>query len=455
MALDLADVARRAAEFGGEEAVASVSLRRELVVECGPDGALRPPRRTFDLLVRLLVRDGGGRLGIARCSTSVDDRQLELLAEQARAQAAGGHLDLRALPDPEPGAEHLGYDEATALLDPQQAAMSARAAAASIEFALGRGRSATWQGETVELAVARSGGGLAVDRRTGAQVVVRATDDDGLLTGYAESAAPDATLLEATTLGAAASPPLAPLGRHRTPMVLRADDHAVVLEPPALAPLLEAFARAACTGASHATGTSPYTGRLGTRVAPSGVTIVDSPRYLHTLSRSIDVEGTPAQVVPLVEDGIAGHLLHDATSAALIGMPATGHAAELGGAPRGPLARNLVLLEGEGPRSALELATDAGGSAVVIGVVDAVETAGPVATSFRALARAALLVEGGAVVALLGDVVISGDLTEAIGGIDAIGSRGQLVARMRRLPEHTTATWCPAARVRGLDVVVA
>lgn len=455
MPLDLADVARRAAEFGGEEAVASVSLRRELVVECGPDGALRPPRRTFDLLVRLLVRDGGGRLGIARCSTSVDDRQLALLAEQARAQAAGGHLDLRALPDPEPGEPHDGWDEATARLDPQQAAAAARAAAASIEFALGRGRSATWQGETVELAVARSGGGLTTDRRTGAQLVVRATDDDGLLTGYAESAATDATLLDARELGAAATPPLAPLGRARTPTVLGAQDHAVVLEPAALAPLLEAFARAACTGVSHATGTSPYTGRLGTPVAPAAVTIADSPRYLHTLARSVDVEGTPARVVPLIEDGIAAHLLHDAASAALIGMPATGHAAELGGAPRGPLARNLVLLEGEDPPSGLELAAELGGRVVIVGVVDAVETAGPVATSFRALARAALLVDGGAVVALLGDVVLSGDLTEAVGGVDGLGRRGQLVARLRRLPEHTTATWCPAARVRGLDVIVA
>ncbi len=303
--------------------------------------------------------------------------------------------------------------------------------------------------------MARSGGGLAVDRRTAAQLVARATDDDGLLTGYAEGAAPQAALLDAVGLGTSAAPPLAPLGRQRTPMVLRADDHAVVLEPAALAPLLEAFARAACTGMSHATGTSPYTGRLGTRVAPNSVTIADSPRYLHTLGRAIDVEGTPAQVVPLIEDGVAAHLLHDAASAALIGMPPTGHAAELGGAPRGPLARNLVLLEGEGPRTALELAAEVGGPVVVVGVVDAVETAGPVATSFRALARAALLVDGGAVVALLGDVVLSGDLTEAIGGIEALGSRGELVARLRRLPEHTTATWCPAARIRGLDVVVA
>ena len=455
MGLDLADVARRAAEFGGEEAVASVSLRRELVVECGPDGALRPPRRTVDLLVRLLVRDGGGRLGIARCSHATDDVQLALLAERARAQAAGGHLDLRALPDPEPGPEHEGFDEGTASLDAVHASGAARAAAASIEFALGRGRSACWRGERVDVAVARSGGGLAVDRRTAAQLIARATDDDGLLTGYAEAAAPVAALLDPLSVGAGASPPLAPLERHVGPMVLRGADHAVVLEPAALAPLLEAFARAACTGHSHATGTSPLAGRLGMAVAPVDVTIADSPRFLHTLGRAIDVEGTPAEVVPLIEDGVAVGLLHDAASAYEMGTISTGHATELGGAPRGPLARNIVLLPDDRPLTALELAAETDGPVVVVGLVDAVTTAGPVSTRFRALARAATLVDGGATVAILGDVILTGDLVDLVGGIEAVGGRPQLIARLRRLPEHTSATYCPAVRVQGLDVVVA
>ncbi|MEH3052802.1 MAG: metallopeptidase TldD-related protein [Patulibacter minatonensis] len=454
MAVDLESVARRAAEFGGEEAVASVSLRRALVVECGPDGALRPPRRTDELLVRVLVRDGGGRLGVA-VGGGVDDASLALLAERARAQAVGGHLDLRALPDPESGVEHEGFDEATAALDPAQASATARAAAASIQFALGRGRSATWRGEHVELAVARSGGGLVRDRRTAAQLCARATDDDGLLTGYAESAASAGGFLDAVALGASASPALAPIERHRRPLVLRGDDHAVVVEPAALAPLLEAFARTTCTGRAHATGTSPYTGRLGSYVAPPWITLLDSPRYLHTLGRAIDVEGAPAQMVPLIEGGVAAGVLHDVASAAEAGVGSTGHATDLSGAPLGPIARNLVLRESAEPVTALELAGRSEVPVVVVAVLDEVVTAGPVSTRFRALGRGARLVDGGAVVALLGDVVVTGDLAGLFEDVEELGGRPQLVARLRRLPEHTTATWCPAVRGRGLDVVVA
>lgn len=455
MAIDLADVARRAAEFGGEEAIASASLRDELVVESGPDGALRPPRRTTEVVVRLLVRDGGGRLGLARATDASNDSALAELAERARAQASGGPLDLRPLPDPVQGPAHHGDDADLSLLEPAQAATAARAAAASIDFALGRGRSATWRGERIQLAVARSGGGLAEDARTAAQLVARATDDEGLLTGYAETAAPDPGLLEAIAAGAAATPALAPLHRAGAPMLLRGDEHALVLQPAALAPLLEALARAACTGHAHATGTSPYTGRIGAPVAPAAITLVDSPRYLHTLPRAIDVEGSPALVVPLIEDGLAAGVLHDALSAGEHGTASTGHAAELGGAPRGAVARNLVLLPAEHGLTPLELAAAVDGPVVVVGLVDHVVTAGPVSTRFRALGRAALLVDGGAVIAVLGDVVLSGDLADLLASTDAIGGRAQLVARLRRLPEQTTATWCPAAQVRGVDVVVA
>ncbi|MBO9532168.1 MAG: hypothetical protein J7513_04240 [Solirubrobacteraceae bacterium] len=454
MPLDLADVARRAAEFGGDEAVASVTLRRELVAECGPDGTLQPPRRTDELSVRLLVRDAGGRFGLARSTGPVDDAGLAVLAERARAQAAGGTLDLAPLPDPTVGPVHEGLGDPAAALDPVQGAAAARAAAASIEFALGRGRAATYRGEEVRFAVARSDAGLTEDHRTAAQLVARATDEDGMLAGYAEAAGPDTGLLDARALGAAASPPLAPAGRPHTPIVLRGTHHAVLLEPAALAPLLEAFARVTSTGHAHLTGTSPYTGRLGTLAASELLTLVDSPRYLHTLGRAIDVEGTPAQVVPLFDEGVATGLIHDSTGASM-GAASTGHAAELGGSPRGAVARNLVLLPAELPARSLELAAAADVPVVRIAVLDEVRTAGPVSTRFRALGRAASLIDGGATVALLGDIVITGDLADLAGNLAALGSDATLVARLRHRPERTTATWCPPALVHGPDVTVA
>ncbi|MFT4034262.1 MAG: metallopeptidase TldD-related protein [Patulibacter sp.] len=453
MPLDLAALARRAAEFGGEEAIASVSHRRELVVECGPDGALRPPRLRDEVWLRLLIRDAGGRLGMVQRGGPFDDASLAVAAEQARHQASGGHLDLRPFAMPQPGPEHVGFDEATARLDPVSATATARATAASIEFALGRGRSASWRGESVAFAVARSGGGQATDARTAAKLIARATDDDGLLTGYAESAATDASLLDASEVGLRASPPLAPVLLRAAPQLFRGDACAVLLEPAALAPLLRALAGAACTGLSHATGTSPYTGRVGLPVAPATVTLLDAPSDPGTLPRSIDVEGTPASAVALIDAGRAGGVLHDTASAAEFGAASTGHAAALGGAPLAAAARNLVLLPAGERRIGLELAAECDGPVVRVSRIDQVQTAGPVATRFRAIGRAASLVEGGATVALLGDVVLAGDVAAVLADVLAVGGDSQLIARLNRLPERTTATACPPLLTCGLELV--
>lgn len=451
MALDLADVARRAAELGGEEAVASVSLRKELVVRASPEGVVAPPRRTFDVLVRLMVRDGAGRIGIARCSCSLRDPQLESLAAQAHAQAAAALTDLRPLPAVAPGADHEGHDPATAALDPLHAAGAARQAAASIEMAVGRDRHACWRSEEVELAVAGHDGALATDRRTGVVLEAEALDADGGLIGWAQGSSPRMDELDAVEIGRRASP--LPLPRGGDGAVVLADvDEPVVLLPPALAPLLSALGRCAFTGHSHAIGTSPFTGRSGLPVAGAGITLTDAPRYLHTLSRAIDIEGVPATAVRIIEDGVLVDVVHDSRSAAEAGTGAsTGHAGELGGTPSGAHARNLVLEPGDAAGvDALVMPVDRG---VVVGRVDRVVAAGPGSTRFTAIGRAAYAVERGVPVALLGDVLLTGDLVDVLATIDGLTAQAELVAALHRLPERTAAVVCPAVRTAGVRIL--
>lgn len=451
MALDVADLARRAAAFGGEEAIASVSLRRELSVRATPEGVCAPPRRTFDVLVRLMVRDGAGRIGIARCSCSLGDPQLESLAEQAHAQAAAALTDLRPMPTVAQGAGHEGFDPATAALDPLHAAGAARQAAASIGMAVGRDRTACWRSEAVELAVASSDGAVATDRRTAAQIRAEAMDGDGRLVGFAQGSSPRMMDLLAEDVGHRASPLALPFDSLET--VLLADAHeSVVLLPPALAPLLVALGRAGFTGHSHAIGTSPFTGRAGLAVAGPGITLTDAPRFLHTLSRAIDVEGVPARPVRLVDDGLLVDVVHDTRSAAEAGtVDSTGHAGELGGTPSGAHARNLVLDGGaEAGVDALLMPIDRG---VAISRIDEVVPAGPGSTRFTAIGRAAYAVDRGTPSALLGDVLLSGDLADVFGAIDGLTVRSETVAVLGRLPERSTATVCPAVRTAGIRVL--
>ena len=73
-------------------------------------------------------------------------------------------------------------------------------------------------------------------------------------------------------------------------------------------------------------GTSAFSGRIGTRVAAPGVTIVDDGSMANRRgSLSIDDEGTPTQETVLIEDGILKGYMQDRLNARLMGVPATGN----------------------------------------------------------------------------------------------------------------------------------
>jgi TldD protein len=73
-------------------------------------------------------------------------------------------------------------------------------------------------------------------------------------------------------------------------------------------------------------GTSAFSGRIGTRVAAPGVTIVDDGSLMDRRgSLSIDDEGTPTQETVLIEDGILKGYMQDRLNARLMGVAATGN----------------------------------------------------------------------------------------------------------------------------------
>ncbi len=73
-------------------------------------------------------------------------------------------------------------------------------------------------------------------------------------------------------------------------------------------------------------GSSTYSGRLGEKVAASGVTIVDDGTLPGRRgSLNLDDEGTPTQRTVLIEDGVLKGYLQDKLNAGLMGMAPTGN----------------------------------------------------------------------------------------------------------------------------------
>jgi PmbA protein len=114
----------------------------------------------------------------------------------------------------------------------------------------------------------------------------------------------------------------------RDPASLDEGEYDVVLEPEAVAELLEWLAAIAAGAPEVEQGTSALAGRLGERVTGEGVDLVEDPLDASELGFGVpfDREGTWRQRVPIVERGVARAVLYDRTYGGRAGRASTGSA---------------------------------------------------------------------------------------------------------------------------------
>src|SRR5438046_320267 len=78
----------------------------------------------------------------------------------------------------------------------------------------------------------------------------------------------------------------------------------VILEPPALAEVLEWMNMIAFTGQAYEDGSSFFVGNLGKRLVGGNITIADDATDPDFLPFPFDLEGLPKRRVPLIENGV-------------------------------------------------------------------------------------------------------------------------------------------------------
>ena len=127
----------------------------------------------------------------------------------------------------------------------------------------------------------------------------------------------------------------------------------VVYDPRVSSSLLGHLA-SAIAGASVARGTSFLKERMGTRILPAGVQVVDDPTRRRGLrSRPFDGEGVPTAPLVLVENGELRSWVLDGRSGRQLGLPTTGHASRGPSSSPSPSTTNLSLSAGTVTPSAL------------------------------------------------------------------------------------------------------
>jgi predicted Zn-dependent protease len=336
-ALDVADEAIAAA--AGDEAEAVVLTERSGLARFAGREVHQPTLIANVVVTLRVVRDG--KVGVAATNRIEPDGLRELARRAGR--AAESSLSEASFPglapaDDPPDVE--GWDEATAALGPEE---QARRAAAAIG-ATGSGVYGFFTSGDTELAVASTAGVRTSQRMTDATTLVVAADSGR--SGYAEASSWRAGSLDPTAVAREAAEKAA-----RTEGAVEADAarYRAVLEPYALASLLEYFAWDSFGAQGLLEGRSYLTGRLGEKVFDEKVTIVDDGLDPRGFPKAFDFEGTPKQRVAIVEDGVARSVVWDRRTAAQAGGAArsTGHAPPAALLGHGPFPSALEIQGGE------------------------------------------------------------------------------------------------------------
>lgn len=289
----------------------------------------------------------GRRVGVAS-SNRIDDEALRRLADRAGAIARNSEEleDWGGLPEPTP-IHNLpdAFARGTAEATPELRADGVRAVIAAADRAgvIAYGSFAT-SAET--MAVANSKGIRAAQARTTSQLLSVAMAPDGG-SGYAESAAIDATTIDAGEIGREASEKARSTAN---PVSVEPGDWAVVLEEYAVVDLLSMLGYMGFS--ALAVQEERSFAEPGRRVGSELVTIVDDGSDPATLPMAFDYEGVAKQRVELIDRGICRDVVYDAQTAARAGRSSTGHGLPAPNA-YGPFPLNMSMSAGDTPRSEL------------------------------------------------------------------------------------------------------
>jgi predicted Zn-dependent protease len=217
---------------------------------------------------------------------------------------------------------------------PATAAFSAkdRAAELASAFGLAKGASARLAGlfETSDLAAAvvNTEGVVRHACTTLATCKFYALDAAGV-SGFAQCTDRDVGALSVRTVAMQA---IAKCLAAKDPVPIDGGEYDVVLEPTAVAELLEWLAMTAFSARAVQEGTSPLAGRVGEMITGPRVTLVDDATDPSSWGFGLpfDRDGVPRQRVVLVERGVARGPVYDLLHAARAGVRSTGHAAPPG-----------------------------------------------------------------------------------------------------------------------------
>jgi PmbA protein len=415
----LLELAEAALAVEGADDVEALVRRRAGGLTRFADNRIHQSTWSEDVAVRVRVVVDGNRVGVATVHDPAPDAALAA-ARRARALAAGMPPDpgYPGLPGPADYPAGGRHDPATAAAEPATRA----GLVAGVVRRLPAGMAAAGACETaeLELAVANSRGVRAADATTLASFSVLATDGAGGGTGWAEAAEPALGDLDVPALGERAADKAA---RGRRPRDLAPGAYRVVLEPNAVATMVQFLGYLGFGAKAYDEGRSFLVGRLGQRVCSPLVTITDDALDPGAIGARFDFEGVPKRRVTLVDEGVAASLVYDFRSAAQHGVEPTGHGLPAPSS-EGAYPLNLSLLPGRTPQAELVAGLERG---LLVTRFHYTNVVNLMATTITGMTRdGTFWVEDGQVVGAVRNLRFTQSILDALDAVRAVGAETEL-----------------------------
>jgi len=194
-------------------------------------------------------------------------------------------------------------------------------------------------------------------------------------------------------------------------------DCAVLLEPMAIADLLENTIVTSVNADNVQKGRSSLIGKIGTAIAADQLSIIDDGILAGGMgTSSCDEEGTPSQITPIIKDGILSSFIYDCYAAGKEKRESTGNGVRASYTSTPSIGiRNLII---EYPSSDIIAETENG---VIVNTVIGAHTANPISGDFSVEARNSFEIRNGEIASPIKSMMISGNIFEVMKNINGIG----------------------------------
>jgi PmbA protein len=379
----------------------------------------------------------GRRVGCA-ATNRLDDEALRRLADRAAtiARLQPEQDEVIELPDPGPMTLVPGTSSAaTRDASPESRAAAARAVIAAAD-AVGVLAFGSFTTSVQRIGVVNSRGVDVVEERTSAALITVSMGSEGEA-GYASSAAVDVTDIDAAAIGREA----AERARDsRGAVAIDPGDYAVVLEPYAVADLLETLGYVGFSALAVQEDRSFH--EPGRVIGSELVTIVDDAADQAGEPASFDYEGVAKERVTIIERGVCRDVVYDAQTARRAGRRSTGHGLP---APNsyGPFPLNMLMEAGDASHDELVAGLDRG---LIVTRFHYTNPVHPKLAIVTGMTRdGVFLVERGEIVGPVRNLRFTQSYLAALAGVEAVGRD------RRRVSGDFTAVVVPAVRISAFN----